>query len=199
VTRLVYADWLEEQDDPLAEFVRLEVRLATEEVSDDQRRAMMNRLAELGRSAEPRWLCAVNRSPFVRCRVLKTTGGDPRNGKLELANYATRALLVSYSGHVLEHLRLTVTDPLGSVSDEWFEEYPTLAGGVRTHRLEAANKLTLTVNLLNTIPVTEITVGAYTVEARYEYDGVVSRADPVLVALSDEDRRKWRLGRFARA
>jgi hypothetical protein len=37
------------------------------------------------------------------------------------------------------------------------------------------------------------------VEARYEYDGVVSRADPVLVALSDEDRRKWRLGRFARA
>src|SRR4051812_39785387 len=98
VTRLVYADWLDEQDDPLAEFVRLEVRLATEEVSDDQRRAMMNRLAELGRSAEPRWLCAVNRAPFVRCVVRKATGGDPRHGKLELANYATRALLVSFSG-----------------------------------------------------------------------------------------------------
>jgi uncharacterized protein (TIGR02996 family) len=199
VTRLVYADWLDEQDDPRAEFLRLEVRLATEEVSDDQRRAMLNRLAGLGRCAEPRWLCGVNRSPFIQCGVRKLSGGDPRHGKIELANYATHALLIRFDASFLQYLRLRITDPLGAISDEWFDEFPVLATRGHAHRLEAANKLSLTVNLLNTIPADQITVGAYTVEARYEYDGVVSRADPVLVALSDEDRRKWRLGRFARA
>jgi uncharacterized protein (TIGR02996 family) len=198
VARLVYADWLDEQDDPLAEFLRLEVRLAAGDLPDDERRAMMNRLAELGRRAEPRWLCAVNRSPFVRCALRKATGPSPLEGKLELAAYATRALLVAFNAHLLEHLRVRITDPLGGVTDAWYEEFPNRLPVVRQHRLNPAERISVGVNLLNAVPPGEVTVGAYTVEAAYYYDGVVSRADPVRVELTDEDRRKWKLGRFAR-
>jgi uncharacterized protein (TIGR02996 family) len=198
VSRLVYADWLDEQGDPLAEFLRLEVQLASEDVSTDERVRMRNRLAELGRRAEPRWLCAVNRSPFVWCGLRKTAGGDPRTGKLELANYATRALIVAIDSHDLQYLRLAVTDPLGAVTNKRYGEFPLLAGGVRHRRIEAANKLSLTVNLLNTIAVEEIMVGTYTIEAVYDYDGVQSRAEAVRVELTDDDRKRWKLGRYAR-
>ncbi|MBN9120321.1 MAG: TIGR02996 domain-containing protein [Planctomycetes bacterium] len=198
VTRLVYADWLDEQGDPLAEFLRLEVRLKTDDLSDGDRQTMTNRLAELGRRAEPRWLCTINRSPFVWCALRKGSGSDPRTGKLELANYATRALLITIDANDLQYLRLIVTDPLGAVTDAWYGRFPVHAGGARTRQIDAANKLTLTVNLLNTVPVAEVTVGTYTVEAVYDYDGVQSRADPVRVELTDEDRRKWKLGRYAR-
>jgi uncharacterized protein (TIGR02996 family) len=205
VTRLVYADWLDEQDDPLAEFLRLEVRLAAG-VSDDERRAMMNRLVELGRRTDFGWLRAVNRSPFVRCVLRKKSGVSPLEGALELATYATRALLVAFDAHLLEHLRFKITDPLGGLSDEWYEKFPNqLRSGAPNHfrsraqyRLNPGERLSIGVNLLNTIPAREVMVGAYTVEAVYDYDGVQSRADPVRVELTDEDRRRWGLGRFAR-
>jgi uncharacterized protein (TIGR02996 family) len=198
VTRLVYADWLDEQDDPLAEFLRLEVRLAANEVPEAERLSARNRLAELGRRAEPRWLCAVNREPFVWCAVRKSSGGDPRHGKVELVTYSTRAMLITFDTHLLQHLRLDVTDPLGASSDTWYDQATTALGVARTHRLEVASKLSLTMNLLHGVAVPEIMTGAYTVEARYEYDGVVSRADPVRLELTEEDRRRWKLGRFAR-
>ena len=197
VSRLVYADWLQERDDPRAEFLRLEVRLATGDLPDDVRVVMTNRLAELGRRAERGWLLAVNRTPFVRCALQKRSGTvSPLDGKLELANYATRALHIAFDPNPLEYLRLTITDPYGTVTDEGYDEF-TLSG-TRHLRLSPGERFSLTVNLLNTIPVGEITVGAYTVEAVYDYDGVRSRADPVRVEVTDEDRRLWKLGRFAR-
>src|SRR5262245_25918838 len=125
VARLVYADWLQEQEDPRAEFLRLEVRLAGGEVADE-RAPLMNQLAELGRHLEPGWLLAVNRVPFVRCRLSQSSGhlprtsvihGSPLTGRLELANYATRALSIVWTANLLQNLRLAVTDPLGAVSE----------------------------------------------------------------------------------
>lgn len=194
VTRLVYADWLDEHDDPLAEFLRLEVRLAGG-VSEDERVEGLNRLAELGRRAEPGWLLAVNRSPFLRCAVRKRTGGSPLAGTLELANYATRTLLVAFRANVLQYLWLTITAPLGESSDNPYELF-TLGDG-RELRLSPGERASIRVNLLNTIPESEITVGTYTIEASYRYDEVTSRADSVRVELTDEDRRRWRLGRYA--
>ena len=199
VLRLVYADWLQEHDDPLEEFVRLEVRLASGAASDAERTALTNRLVELGRRAETGWLRAVNRVPFVRCSLKKVTGRSPLDGKLELANYGTRAVLVAFDGNLLQHLRFIVTDPYGGVTDERYDTFPTLAGGVRQHRFNPGERLSVSVNLLNTIEADQITIGTYTIEAVYDYDGVQSRAEPVRVELTDEDRRRWRLGRYAHA
>jgi uncharacterized protein (TIGR02996 family) len=196
VSRLVYADWLDEQGDPLAEFVRLEVRLAGGGITDDERREMANRLAELGRGAERGWLMAVNRWPFVRCSLARKSGGSPLDGTLELSNYATRRMVIAFNAGLLQYIRLKVTAPFGEVSDEPYDEFtlhPT-----RQHALNPGERMSARVNLLNTIAATEITVGAYAVEARYDYDGVVSRSDPVRLELTDEDRRKWKLGRYAR-
>jgi uncharacterized protein (TIGR02996 family) len=199
VLRLVYADWLQEHDDPLEEFVRLEVRLASGDYPEQERAALTTRLAELGRRAEPGWLLAVNRVPFVRCSLKNVTGRSPLDGRLELANFGTRAVIVAFDAHILQYLRFTITDPYGGVSDEWYETYPTSAGGVRHHRFTGGERLSVSVNLLNTIEADQITIGAYTIEAVYDYDGVQSRADPVRVELTDEDRRRWRLGRYASA
>ena len=202
VLRLVYADWLQEHDDPLEEFVRLEVQLASGiaagNVPDDDRRALTNRLAELGRSADQGWLRAVNRVPFVRCSLRKVTDRSPLDGKLELANFATRAMLVTFDSNLLQYLRFTITHPVVGVSEEWYETYPRLAGVVQ-HRLNPGDRMSISVNLLNTIEADQITVGTYTIEAVYDYDGVQSRADPVRVELTDEDRRRHRLGRYASA
>lgn len=197
VSRLVYADWLQECDDPRAEFLRLEVRLATETLPDDARAAAMNRLAELGRRAEWGWLMAVNRVPFVRCALRKKSSGFPLYGKVELAVYATRALLIAHNSDLLQYLRLKITDPLGGVSEGPYGEFPVLPSVVLS-RILPGPLTSITVNLLNPIPVHEIMMGAYTVEAVYDYDGVQSRAEPLRVEVTDDDRRQWKLGRFAR-
>lgn len=54
--RLIYADWLEQQGDVRAEYLRLEV----------QRRRIPRRLAELAQRISPGWRAQVN----LRCRVL---------------------------------------------------------------------------------------------------------------------------------
>jgi uncharacterized protein (TIGR02996 family) len=51
--KLVYADWLEERDDPRAEIVRLKVKVATQE---DGWVAAQDRLAELEPMVAARWL-----------------------------------------------------------------------------------------------------------------------------------------------
>lgn len=202
VGRLVYADWLDEQNDPRAEFLRLEVRLAGGGLSDDERLELTNRLSELGRSAEPRWLVAVNRTPFVRCVVRRRMGGSPLDGTLELANYSSRGMLVTSHPHILQYLRLSVTSPLGATTNDRYADFKLPLTGVRSTlpqlRLTPGERSSVRVNLLNTIPAPEVTVGAHTVEAAFEYDGVVSRAEPVRVELTDDDRRQWKLGRYAR-
>jgi uncharacterized protein (TIGR02996 family) len=208
VTRLVYADWLQEQEDSRAEFLRLEVRLSSGNFASEERAALANRHAELGRHLEPGWLLATNRLPFVRCRLSKSPGssssfhaaairGSPLLGKLELANYATHAMVIAWDANLLQYLRVTITDPLGAVSESCYDEFPITAG-TRHWPLSPGERFSLTVNLLKPIPADQVMVGAYTVAAAYDYDGVQSHADPVRVELTDEDRRRWRLGRYAR-
>src|SRR5262245_40229937 len=52
-TKLVYADWLDERNDPRAEIVRLKVQVATQQ--DDWLEAV-KRLTELEPTAPARWL-----------------------------------------------------------------------------------------------------------------------------------------------
>jgi uncharacterized protein (TIGR02996 family) len=61
VTRLVYADWLEDQLDlARAEFLRLTVRLATE-AEHPERGDWWRRLCDLGTGLDPAWLTAAGR------------------------------------------------------------------------------------------------------------------------------------------
>src|SRR4051794_37815108 len=66
-TRLVYADWLEEQGDPRAEFLRLECRLRGLPEVGPEGRGVRRRLAFLTGPLDVRWLSAV-------CRVHLETG-----------------------------------------------------------------------------------------------------------------------------
>jgi uncharacterized protein (TIGR02996 family) len=57
VTRLVFADWIEEQGDPeRAEFIRIQCRLANLATDDPERPALEQREIELYRKGAPRWL-----------------------------------------------------------------------------------------------------------------------------------------------
>jgi uncharacterized protein (TIGR02996 family) len=53
--RLVYADWLDERGDPRAEYLRLEVELATS-ISGDRRKQAIGRMRQLRRRLDAHWL-----------------------------------------------------------------------------------------------------------------------------------------------
>jgi uncharacterized protein (TIGR02996 family) len=75
--RLVYADWLEEQGDPRAEFVRADVRLAAMPAEDPARPALLEQLQDLRTGLDPDWLARLDRTPIENC-VLPPT---PRRRK----------------------------------------------------------------------------------------------------------------------
>lgn len=60
--RLVYADWLDERDDPRGAFVRLEYRLHGMHEADPDYRKLQQQLGALGGSLDVRWLVAVCRA-----------------------------------------------------------------------------------------------------------------------------------------
>ena len=60
--RLVYADWLEEQGDPRAEFLRLTVTLAEPSVANEKRPALAARGYVLRQTLSWGWLMRVDRS-----------------------------------------------------------------------------------------------------------------------------------------
>jgi uncharacterized protein (TIGR02996 family) len=64
--RLVYADWLEERDDPRAAFLRLEVETAALPPADARRAALQARLLEAAAGIDLPWLFAVSRVTVVR-------------------------------------------------------------------------------------------------------------------------------------
>jgi uncharacterized protein (TIGR02996 family) len=189
VARLVYADWLQERDDPRAEFLRLEVQLAGGITPVGDRGELATRLAELGRTAEPGWLLAVNRVPFARCR-LEPRG--PGAAAVELANYSARVLTVAYDAHPMQYLGAAVTDP---INREWECRYESLVarrprGGQL--RLFPGERYSVGVDLLGAVPASELLPGRYAVKAAYEYDGVRSRAEPVTLEVTEEERRRRR-------
>jgi uncharacterized protein (TIGR02996 family) len=185
VARLVYADWLQERDDPRAEFLRLEVRLASGVRPAEERGELTTRLAELGRPAEPGWLLAVNRVPFLRCRVEARVP----NSKVELANYSTRVLTIAFDASPMQYLTATLTDPINRVWECRYESLFERRVGGGQLRLFPGERYTVLANLLGKIPASELMVGRYAVEVAYEYDGARSRAERVELEVTEEDRR----------
>jgi uncharacterized protein (TIGR02996 family) len=70
--RLIYADWLEEQGDPVseakAEFLRLTVALATTKGKRGEKKAQRKRLQQLAAELDTDWLAVVSRLPIENCR-----------------------------------------------------------------------------------------------------------------------------------
>jgi uncharacterized protein (TIGR02996 family) len=77
--RLVYADWLEEQGDPVstakAEFLRLTVLLATTTGKKGRKKTWRKRLQELAAGLDTDWLAVVSHLPIEMCH-----GKRPQEG-----------------------------------------------------------------------------------------------------------------------
>src|SRR5262245_25234308 len=56
VTRLVYADWLEERGDPRADYLRLEIELAGVEEYEERHDPLEQRARELRAGLDPAWV-----------------------------------------------------------------------------------------------------------------------------------------------
>jgi uncharacterized protein (TIGR02996 family) len=65
-TRLVYADWLEEQGDPRAEFLRLEVAMKNEP-KKKRRDEMRRHLREMRSGIDPEWLAMMDQTRVENC------------------------------------------------------------------------------------------------------------------------------------
>jgi uncharacterized protein (TIGR02996 family) len=64
--RLVYADWLEEQGDPRAAFLRADVALAATSAGEQYRQARL-KLRETALGIERGWLALMSRVPILCC------------------------------------------------------------------------------------------------------------------------------------
>jgi uncharacterized protein (TIGR02996 family) len=75
VTRLVYADWLEEQDNPTAdaqaEFLRLTVEAVKSAARKGERKTRRQRLQQLAADLDPEWLAMVSRLSIENCHANK--------------------------------------------------------------------------------------------------------------------------------
>jgi uncharacterized protein (TIGR02996 family) len=67
--RLIYADWLDERDDPRGEFLRVEIDLGRMRPKDPGRADLRRRLLELRSRINPCWLAQVDRGPVENCDV----------------------------------------------------------------------------------------------------------------------------------
>jgi uncharacterized protein (TIGR02996 family) len=72
-TRLVYADWLLDQDDPVSKqqslFLRLECELATLPDDSPDRAALDRRLLEIAQNLPIAWTAAVSKRPLENCPI----------------------------------------------------------------------------------------------------------------------------------
>ena len=64
--RLAYADWLEEQDDPRSEFLRIEIALISADPRSAARDELATRLREMSAFIKSAWLRAVSRVALER-------------------------------------------------------------------------------------------------------------------------------------
>ncbi len=80
LTRLVYADWLDEQEADeatrKAEFLRLTVALVTEQ-TDWKRRIYQNKVKKLARHLPTDWLPVVSRLPIENCTAVGNANRRP--------------------------------------------------------------------------------------------------------------------------
>jgi uncharacterized protein (TIGR02996 family) len=74
--RLIYADWLEERNDPRAAFLRVEVELAALPQDDERRPALQARLREMAPTIDPDWLAALDRTRVENCHHFDSESRD---------------------------------------------------------------------------------------------------------------------------
>lgn len=67
--RLVYADWLEEQGDERAAYLRIEVELHRVPNGMRRSRELREELRRIGRRINKGWIAAIARGPIESCRV----------------------------------------------------------------------------------------------------------------------------------
>jgi uncharacterized protein (TIGR02996 family) len=71
--RLVFADWLDEQDDPTcktkADFIRLELRMAAAPEQSLNRIRWLQQLQKLAAAIDPAWLALISHPKLEACRV----------------------------------------------------------------------------------------------------------------------------------
>jgi uncharacterized protein (TIGR02996 family) len=83
--RLVYADWLEEQGDPVsaakAEFLRLSVQIAARTESKGRRRTQKKRLQQLAAELDTSWLAVVSQLAIENC-LGKSSEAQARSSRL---------------------------------------------------------------------------------------------------------------------
>jgi uncharacterized protein (TIGR02996 family) len=68
-TRLVYADWLDERNDPRGAFIRLEQEYLALPIKDRRRAGLLSRLRRQAWALNPTWLCIVSRPAIEKCRL----------------------------------------------------------------------------------------------------------------------------------
>jgi uncharacterized protein (TIGR02996 family) len=67
---LVYADWLDEHDDPRAEFIRLEVRRLDPNISQTERFGVIGQLEDVRAKLDPDWVAIFDRPRIENCDEL---------------------------------------------------------------------------------------------------------------------------------
>src|SRR5262249_14462810 len=67
-TRLIYADWLEEQGDPRAQYLRLEMELAGVPPEGDEAGELREALLGLRKRIAPRWLAVLDQPRVLRAQ-----------------------------------------------------------------------------------------------------------------------------------
>jgi uncharacterized protein (TIGR02996 family) len=65
--RLIYADWLDEQGDPRAAFLRLDVEMAALPDTDKRKERLRKRLQRVRKSIDPAWLARLDRTAIENC------------------------------------------------------------------------------------------------------------------------------------
>lgn len=63
--RLVYADWLDDRDDPRAAYLRAEAEWAALRPADEQHRPLYRRVSQLAAGLDPEWFAAVSQVGYL--------------------------------------------------------------------------------------------------------------------------------------
>jgi cyclopropane-fatty-acyl-phospholipid synthase len=127
--RLVYADWLDEHDDPRGTFLRVECELAAIPPEARSRRLLvLAELLRLGRECARGWAQLVSRVPIppVSCELLLKP--NPQwtvpQADVELVNETDEPIVIALAGHgqsLFRFLDLLYRDPDGElVPSRWY-------------------------------------------------------------------------------
>ena len=163
--RLVFADWLEEHNDPRGEFIRLQCELNRWVPDVDRRSALQNRERELLREHRKKWLGSLANLPESRCRFDRGLIAFSSNGAMplrwnpwiqslhfRLRESTTQPISQYLTPSRLKHLsRLDVTCsqlPLQGIASRVLDKPASL--GVQ--HLRVANNRPLRAGMLPTLP-----------------------------------------------